>query len=255
MHKHLLIIFALCACALTYAQDKPKGPDLQTIDDGFFDPTKKDIEKEEYHFGVEYRLEIGYVQNEQRTRNNTYPHMYLHGGRIGATFTFLLPEHFSLETGLLYSLTTNKSEQHYGPDSLSADMEQYISHSIMEHNLVIPIRAFYVIPLWKKLNLFFYAGPQLQIGLAQPSKVTPHLSDTNLQTYQKMGIHVADHDRYSSDLVRANIQMGLGGGFEWDRFRLQLGYDFGLNNLVRNKIISSQYMSEWGWYASLCYRF
>ena len=49
--------------------------------------------------------------------------------------------------------------------------------------------------------------------------------------------------------------MGLGGGLEWDCYRLQSGYDFGLNNLVKHPQAKGQYMSEWGWFVSFCYRF
>ncbi len=249
--KHLFILIALCACVCAYAQDKPKGPDLQTVDDGFFDPTKEEKVKEDYHFGVEYRLELGYVQNQQRTKNKTYPDMYLHGGRVGATFTFLLPMHFSVQTGLLYSLAGNKNTQHYAPDSLLSG-KQTISNTIMEHNLVVPIRAFYVIPLWKQLNLFFYGGPQLQIGLAMPDKVSVNVGD--VAKLEELGVPTSSYDKYASELWRANIQMGLGGGLEWDCYRLQAGYDFGLNNMVRSKVVSNQHMWEWGWYVSFSYR-
>ncbi len=252
--RHLFILFALCACACIYAQEAPKGPDLQTIDDGFFDPTKKEKVKEDYHFAMEYRLEVGYVQNQQRTNNKSFPETYLHGGRVGATVSFLLPLHFAMETGLLYSLVGNKNEQHYAPAE-ATDMKQYVSNTILEHNLVVPIRAFYTIPLWKQLNLFFYAGPQLQIGLAQTNKVRTNLTDLGLEKYEQLGVPVADYDRYKSELWRANIQMGVGGGFEWNEYRLQAGYDFGLNNMVRTKILTNQHMWEWGWYASFSYRF
>jgi hypothetical protein len=59
----------------------------------------------------------------------------------------------------------------------------------------------------------------------------------------------------ADELVRANIQLGLGGGLECDKYRLQSGYDFGLNNLVKHPQRKGQYMSEWGWYVSFSYRF
>jgi hypothetical protein len=59
----------------------------------------------------------------------------------------------------------------------------------------------------------------------------------------------------ADELIRANIQWGLGGGLEWDCYRLQSGYDFGLNNLVKHSQVKGQYMSEWGWFVSFCYRF
>jgi hypothetical protein len=59
----------------------------------------------------------------------------------------------------------------------------------------------------------------------------------------------------ADELIRANIQWGLGGGLEWDCYRLQSGYDFGLNNLVKHPQTAGQYMSEWGWFISFSYRF
>jgi hypothetical protein len=65
---------------------------------------------------------------------------------------------------------------------------------------------------------------------------------------------VKSYDRYADELLRANIQLGVGGGLEWDRYRLQAGYDFGLNNLVRQQQTIPAYLAEWGWYVSFSYR-
>ena len=82
-----------------------------------------------------------------------------------------------------------------------------------------------------------------------------HLSEGAKTWLQAQGIPTEPYDRFTNELVRANIQLGLGGGLEWQRYRLQSGYDFGLNNLVRNKQTSDQHMAEWGWYVSFSYRF
>ena len=112
--KKILYIFIVCCIAVVgQAQEVRRQPDLQTADNTFFDPTRKDAKKQDYHFGVEYRLEVGYTQPQQRTDNYTYPDMYLHGMRIGATFTFLLPLHFSMQTGILYSLSFGNNDQHW----------------------------------------------------------------------------------------------------------------------------------------------
>ena len=90
-----IILLGLCALAVVAVfADEPKKPAYQIADNTFFDPTAKTLDADEYHFGMEYRLEIGYVQHEQRTHELSYPDMYLHGARVGATFTFLLPKHF-----------------------------------------------------------------------------------------------------------------------------------------------------------------
>ena len=55
-------------------------------------------------------------------------------------------------------------------------------------------------------------------------------------------------------LYRTNVQFGVGGGIEWDRYRLQSGYDFGLNNLMRTPIVVDQKLHEWGWLVTFSYK-
>ena len=255
MKSERIPIVALCLLAFVCAQAQDKRtPDLQIADNSFFDPTKKKAE-EAYHFGMEYRIEAGYVQHEQRTRSLSYPQLFLHGVRVGATFTFLLPLHFSMQTGLLYTLTYGKNEQHWRSMTAQAVQEEVIDHRVLEHNLTIPVRAYYTIPLWKELNLFFYTGPQLHIGLAEQDTPYAQLTEGTQAWLNGQGIHTDAYDRMKEDRYRANIQWGLGGGFEWERYRLQSGYDFGLNNLARNKNGLRSYMAEWGWFVSFSYRF
>ena len=253
MKKLFLSILLLCLMCVSAMADDVRKPDTKLADNTFFDPTRKEQVEENYQFGVEYRLEAGYVQNQQRTQTLTYPDMYLHGLRLGGTFTFLLPKHFSLQTGLLYTLVYGRQQQHWRSQSAATTQTEYIQHRVLEHNLTIPLRAFYTIPLWKQLNLFFYGGPQLHIGLAENDYIQLHLSDLTKVWLDAQGIPTAPYDRYADELIRANIQMGVGGGLEWDRYRLQSGYDFGLNNLVKTKQVASQQMWEWSWYVSFSY--
>lgn len=255
MKKIGIIVLLVAVCTNGLWADDVKKPGYQLEDNTFFDPDKKDAPQEAYQFGVEYRIEIGYAQHWQRAHDISFPDMYLHGVRLGATFTFLLPLHFSIETGALYTLLYGKEEQHWRSLSAQTTQTEYINHRVLAHNFTVPIRMFYVIPVWKQLNLFFYTGPQLHIGLAQNDYMDKHLSEPAEKWLQTIGVETEPYDRMHDELVRANIQWGLGGGIEWDMYRLQSGYDFGLNNLVKHPQINGQYMSEWGWYVSFCYRF
>lgn len=247
----VIILFSIIG-ASCYAQSSKnsqgiKTPDLQTTEGAFFDPTRRVKEKPVYKFGVEWRLELGYVQNNQRTRNETFPNTYLHGGRVGVAIDFLLPYHFSLQTGVHYSLAAGRTTQHWGIADTIVQTE-YQRHDIVQHNIIIPLRAYYTQKLVKDFRMLFYAGPQLQIGLAQKDKITNHLDELTLQNLQAYGIRTESYDREKEILYRCNIQLGVGGGFEYDRYRLTAGYDFGLNNLVKHKRISSQQMWEWSWF-------
>jgi hypothetical protein len=79
------------------------------------------------------------------------------------------------------------------------------------------------------------------------AEVTDWLHANNIRT--------TNHERYMvKDLYRTNIQFGLGGGLEWDRYRLQAGYDFGLNNIMRTPDIPNQKAHEWGWICTFAYK-
>lgn len=248
-----ILLFVCLGAVSLWADDKTK-PAMQLEDNTFFDPSRK-VEKEQYTFGVEYRVEAGFVQHWQRTRDISYPDMYLNGVRLGATFTFKLPIHFGLQTGLLYTLVYGNNSQHWRSQDAPSVQTEYIKHRVLEHDFTVPVRVYYTIPVWKQLNLFFYGGPQLHICLAENDYMQTHLSAGTKTWLDGQGIATEPYDRAANELWRANIQMGLGAGLEWDCYRLQGGYDFGLNNMVRQKQTSGQYMSEWGWYVSFGYRF
>lgn len=256
MRKLTFILLCLIATC-TFAQEKAKTPDLQTIDDGFFDPTRKpDKQKEVYNFHVDYRLEVGYNQADQRMMNDTNSVGYLHGARLGATFTFALPMHFSLQTGVLYTLSYGSNQQHWRSMTQQSAQVEYLQHRVLQHNITIPLRAYYTIPLWRELNLFFYAGPQLHWTVGETDYVKQHLSPATLAWLETQpNVHTSKYDQvWSGEHYHTNIQMGLGGGMEWDRYRLQAGYDFGLNNRIKNQFVSSRKMWEWSWYISFSYR-
>lgn len=269
MKQFFLTIFALLTVLNAFAQFKPgtERP-LQTEStdpsEEWFDPTrKKEKVQEMYEFATDWRIEAGYVQNNQRSLSQNIMNPFLHGIKLGATVDFRLPYHFSLQTGLHYTLTYGQIEQHWSATTLEMQHidGDYIRHGIMEHQLGVPIRAYYTIPLWKQLNMFFFTGPKMEIGLAQTDFLKLHLSEDfdnmqgSLQWLQQNGYPTDTYDRYTNGALRRfNIQYGLGGGFEWDRYRIVAGYDFGLNNLVKTPKVKGQHMWEWGWFCSFSYK-
>ena len=258
------VLATLFALSQVFAQS-PTSPDLQSHSIDFFNPAHKEVKEEVYKFRVEYRVEAGYVQNHHRSEKATYENVFMHGFRTGATCDFILPLRFSIQTGLLYTFTYGKAQQRWAPMTV----EDYttpnpttglvytniIGHRLYEHQLTIPVRAHYNIHLWKDLNMFFYTGPQFQIGVALRDELQPSLSPKTQEWLEAAGVATRPYDRYADkELHRFTAQWGVGGGMEWDRYRLQAGYDFGLNNQVRHKRTSDQQMWEWHWFVSFCYR-
>ncbi|MBO7459211.1 MAG: outer membrane beta-barrel protein [Paludibacteraceae bacterium] len=255
MQRLGIIGVLLCLCAMGAWADDATKPGYQIEDNTFFDPSHKEMREESYQFSVDYRLEVGFAQNWQRPHDITFAERYLHGIRLGANFTFNLPLHFGIQTGVIYTLLFGQNDQHWRSVTAPTTQEEYITHNVLAHNLTVPVRMTYTIPVWKKMNILFYTGPQLHIGLAQNDYMKTHLSDPAKDWLVSQNIPVDPYDRMKDELVRANIQWGIGAGIEWDKYRLQGGYDFGLNNMVKHPKISGQYMSEWGWFVSFCYKF
>ena len=102
--------------------------------------------------------------------------------------------------------------------------------------------------------MFFFAGPQLQIGLTSYDIIENKTSALTTAWLEQNNIRTTNYDRYvEKEIYRTNIQFGLGGGMEWDRYRLQAGYDFGLNNIQRSSVLNHK-LNEWGWMATFSYQ-
>ena len=260
MMKRIIFSLLLLTSTLAYtrAQNATQTPDLQTTDNAIFDPTRTTpTVKEEYHFAVDYRFEIGYAQINQRTPNLSFPDLYLHGIRTGLSVDFHLPIHFSLQTGLLFHLAFGSNQQHWRSMNAASSMEEYQQHRVLEWTATIPVHCYYTIPVWKQLNMFFFTGLEMSIGLIEHDFVLNHLSSgTENWINQVIGYPIHEYDRYTNnELHRLNTQWVLGGGLEWEQYRVQAGYDFGLNNMVRTPTCSKQHVWEWGWYISFLYKF
>ena len=256
MNLRIFILFLaiFCATFVTMAQEQKNTlPDLYTADQVFFDPTRKNLSTEEYQFATQWRLQLGYVQPYHRTQDTAA--LYMHGIRLGATVDFLLPQRFSLQTGALLSFSYGVNNQHWGINTQEDAQVNILQHNLLQLQLTIPVRAYYNIKVWKKLNAFFYGGPQLNIGLTHYDIIKPHVAASTLQWMEQQGITTTNHDRYvTKQLYRTNIQMGVGGGLEWERYRLQGGYDFGLNNILRTSALAAQKINEWSWYVVFSYQ-
>ena len=250
----ILLYTALILGSMSMSAQEKKVLESGLEQRDFFDPTKKEKKTETYNFGLAWHLEGGYAQDHQRMTSDTISALYLHGARIGAQLELFLPKNFSVNVGLLYSVLYGISEQHFHAASTTDVQAEYIKNHIVEHALTIPVRVQYNISLYKKLSMHFYTGPQLMLGLAETDYVQANLSTATQTWLEAQGKHTATYDRYvAKDLFRTNILYGLGGGFTWDVYRIEAGYDFGLNNLLRTPVYSKDRMSEWQWHVSFVY--
>jgi hypothetical protein len=194
-----------------------------------------------------YRLEVGFVSPKQSGAE--FSTNYFNGGRLGVTAEFGLKHNFSLLTGALYSLVYSNKVQYYS----STDS---VTYKTFGHSIDIPLRLTYTLPLSKNLKVFGFAGPNINVGIAQPRKTTAVLSSSLVQVIDEFGNVPTNgsEDLYKNAMIsRINFQMGAGGGVQWKNYQLKGGYDFGINSI--NKVDTSKLFRQGGWYVSLVYQF
>ena len=194
-----------------------------------------------------YRLEVGFVSPKQSGAELSTN--YFNGGRLGVTAEFGLKHNFSLLTGALYSLVYSNKVQYYS----STDS---VTYKTFGHSIDIPLRLTYTLPLSKNLKIFGFAGPNINVGIAQPRKTTAVLSSSLREVIDEFGNVPTNgtEDLYKNAMIsRINFQMGAGGGVQWKNYQLKGGYDFGINSI--NKVDTSKLYRQGGWYVSLVYQF
>ncbi len=250
MKRILYICILTLACVAAHAQEARNNIDFAREETKTFERYYPEL--------VSYRLEAGYVQDWQDSKNNTISDMYLHGAQVGVTFDFNLPYNISMQTGLLYAYMQGRKDQHWSTMDKENPQVDFLRHDVSKHSLMIPIRCTYTQPLWKRLALYFYTGPEFEIGLVQQDNISlDNISAATLTWLQANNIQTESYDRYTAnELSRFNVRWGLGGGIQWDAYRLQSGYSFGLNNLSKQQsAIPNAQLWEWGWHVSFSWMF
>ena len=190
-----------------------------------------------------YKIEGGYVQQLQSGKQTSAT--YFDGFQAGVVTSFDIREYFTGEIGTLYSyLYSNKLQLYPHEDS--------VTYTTSIHSINIPVHVTFTYPFIKKVNFFLYAGPTFNIGLSQPQTIVAKLTD-NLSLMTKIPQGTTHKELYKDNMLhRFNLQFGAGGGFQWKKYQLKSGYDFGLINLKKS---SPGSLYQKGWFVTLLYQF
>ena len=178
-------------------------------------------------------VQVGYAQsitrlNEPITGKETVldPISY-NGLKLGVVYDATIVEGFGVTLGLNYTFGANatdwmkKVSTQPGPYPKVRSRGQY-------HQVEIPVDWQYKFEIAKRTWLILYTGPTLQCGLAFKDK-------WYIRTDNKSDAFTHEENLYSEEmgdymLKRLNVTWGIGAGFQYERYFLRGGYDFGLIN-------------------------
>lgn len=156
-------------------------------------------------------------QTSKTTISNSSSSDNYNGFYAGADFAYGLGHNISVVPGLYYGYLTSKS-----------DIAGIAEATTVCHNLMIPVNIRYTYPILNELDVFAYAGPVFNVGLAATTtgSIAGFTSEVDLY---------ADNE---FSRKRFDLGIDLGVGFDIaNLIRINVGYTFGLLDL--DKIDSS----------------
>ena len=167
-------------------------------------------------------VNAGYLNSTQSFANSNSKSINSNGAYAGVSFNIPLAGGFAVAPGVYYSMITNKS----GGAGTILGIPASASSTFMEHAVNVPVYFNYGMDLARDTNVFLYAGPTLQYGLASTTKLAGGVGEfTADKTYNNY-----DNENYN----RFNVYVGGGVGFQAGTFQVTAGYDYGVTDLNKS---------------------
>ena len=174
-------------------------------------------------------VQVGYTQsisrlNAPEAKNILNPTAY-NGFKVGLVYDATIIKGFGVSMGLNYTFGANATDWMKKYEALYPQIRSRGQY----HQLEIPVDWQYKFEIAKRTWLMLYTGPTLQCGLVFKDKWYARSDDkSNAFTHEKNLYSEEDMEDYA--LKRLNVTWGIGAGFQYERYFLRGGYDFGLIN-------------------------
>lgn len=182
-----------------------------------------------------FGLQVGWAQpilriNDAKHKDTLNNVIKMNGFKIGLMYDASYIAGFGSTMGINYTLGVYnggwKTNNAYGiPYPRS---RQFITY----HQLEVFVDWQYKFEIAKETYLMLYTGPTLQCGINFSMRV-------DKQQYEDVPYETFRYDGYKNDVVdqqfkRFNVTWGVGAGFQYKRYFLRGGYDFGLIDPYKN---------------------
>lgn len=189
--------------------------------------TMATLHAQEY-FGVQ----IGYANpitrlNDGVNKNTLFPTSY-NGLKIGFVYDATLWKGLGVSMGLNYTFGAYKTDWVKEVASQPVLYPQVRSRG-QYHQLEIPVDWQYKFEIAQNTWIILYTGPTLQCGLALNDKWYIRLNKDSESISKEENIY-SEQDMADYALKRLNVTWGIGAGFQYEKYFLRGGYDFGIIN-------------------------
>lgn len=164
-----------------------------------------------------------------KTENNNVLTTFNAGilGRLNLSTTI------DIETGLLFTGKGSKAETFFGANK----DDNYIKTQLNPLYLEVPLNLILRVPLEKRTNIFFNAGPYIAMGVA--GKANSESKFLGVSSSAKSDIKYNNDNPFTSDqedagydkLKRFDFGLNAGAGFDLGKIIIKANYGFGLTKI------------------------
>jgi hypothetical protein len=188
-------------------------------------------------------VQIGYAQpttqlNTPDLGKTLTPTIY-NGLKLGLVYETTIIKGFGVNMGLNYTFGANATDWMKKVTNQPVDYPKVRSKR-QYHQLEIPIDWQYKFEIAKGTWLIVYTGPTLQCGLYMDEKWYINTGKVNGITLTQTENLYSAEDMNDYALKRINVTWGVGAGFQYERYFLRGGYDFGLINPYKAQSFEGQ---------------
>jgi hypothetical protein len=186
-------------------------------------------------------FQLGYARSITRlnapsltAKETLHPTAY-NGLKIGVVYDATLVKGFGVTMGLNYTFGANSTDwkqQH------TTSLYPEVRSRGQYHQLEIPVDWQYKFEIAQNTWLMLYTGPTLQCGLELKDKWYSRVNKESQAILKEENIYSVD-DMNDYALKRLNVTWGIGAGFQYQRYFLRGGYDFGLINPYKAQSFSN----------------
>ena len=210
-----------------------------------------------------FGMQIGWAQpiirlnspdNPADAKDSLSRTIHLKGFKVGLVYDASIVAGFGTSIGLNY--TFGLSYGKWAPGNAYNDYPRYRT-TVMYHQLELAVDWQYKFEIAKETYIILYTGPTIQCGLSFDMRLDQQTEDIYSGVITTINgdwtdAYKADKDddtpvvtptgKYApsdNTLRRINVTWGVGAGFQYKRYFLRGGYDFGLINPYKNADFSN----------------
>lgn len=148
---------------------------------------------------------------------------------------------FTVRPGLIYMYSGGKSL--FG-DALAYELE-VSSNKIKDqsHSVMVPIDLKYAYNLSDDFKIYAFAGPRAEVGISYLATYKSGGDKASINLYTGKVTAKVDGETMSEDVEdagvasRFDLKLGFGGGIQYKKVSLEVGYDIGMLNRIKSEFV------------------